>query len=955
MTFMYWWLNMHHRIQALSSKKWYVRDNPKSTGYTVDDLAKMSVQSLSKQMVGYTSNIPGTRASKGKLRRLMLGMVRQIEIETSAVGTGGGARGGGPALGDVPCIFGTLTSQRYQWDEVIRLIAEVEGIPDRRTLGKGKRRALVNKYPLLVSWYCAVRLELTLKAVVVPYLGASAYMGVFEWSPTGGMLHLHYVAWVPGAPRFDLRAEFLQQRAKDLRRAGVAGGGEAPCRIDDVVGFFGAYISEWNPNKSPSGEDLHDRVAETVNEAEPHTASLSVEEMLAICRPENSEARWEFYKRAVRTEQQHDFHYPEPLGPPNPAQPCARLLKGTVNMWYCSAGYPRDLVCEPCDQSVAQDPLKQDLWRTNLCRNCQVTNAHIPVASLGAQSNTDAQPVATRGASENYCCKYCTKSTRPMGARSALAEAVDDMGRKDEAAREKFGQAMHESKLGAKIHRAFMAEVGQEMCQGEVAHHANKLPEYFCSRPEKYVALYKKALAVDTAGAGRRAKAARLAEGGVGGDGRLDGEAWWGDGEEDAWWLDAAAADGAVGGDDGDGAGGGGAPPAAAPKRRARSATKPSDLELYERRTQYWFAYGEALSPDLPPAATPEEQVEAASVFDFFRLVQMHGGSEPYLSWHARGEQPIVLISPVVRLEEGADFAFHARWALMQYHAWSDRRRFLDLSDDGAKRYFWDWLETEGCPPFVKDDYRRANDKRLLGVGRGKRGKDPSAAGGGAAGGAANGPASAEEGSGEEGEPGLASESEASSEGGAASEREDTRVLKMLYAGSMAEVNKREEQCRKAKVVSRRHNVYRNTRCTNLAQEEQSALPAGVVNIYEDSDDNDAYGGEQKEIQRELDELRVAQHWINQEGWNAAAEGRAASAAAGAEVDLRLDWGEVRRKLAPGAGAGEEPQGEAVDAASVEGDHGLDALDPVQRAFADRLLGWAAEVASRYKRVRDTG
>ena len=39
-----------------------------------------------------------------------------------------------------------------------------------------------------------------------------------------------------------------------------------------------------------------------------------------------------------------------------------------------------------------------------------------------------------------------------------------------------------------------MAEVGEEMCQSEVAHHASRAPEYLCSRPEKFVHFYKKAL-----------------------------------------------------------------------------------------------------------------------------------------------------------------------------------------------------------------------------------------------------------------------------------------------------------------------------------------------------------------------------------------------------------------------------------------------------------------------------
>ena len=33
------------------------------------------------------------------------------------------------------------------------------------------------------------------------------------------------------------------------------------------------------------------------------------------------------------------------------------------------------------------------------------------------------------------------------------------------------------TKLGSKIHRAFLTEIGEELCQTEVAHHANGCPE----------------------------------------------------------------------------------------------------------------------------------------------------------------------------------------------------------------------------------------------------------------------------------------------------------------------------------------------------------------------------------------------------------------------------------------------------------------------------------------------
>ena len=58
--------------------------------------------------------------------------------------------------------------------------------------------------------------------------------------------------------------------------------------------------------------------------------------------------------------------------------------------------------------------------------------------------------------------------------------------------------SMSEPTLGSKLHKAFMAEIGDEMCQAEVAHHANKCPEYFCSRPVSHAHIYKKALGLAT-------------------------------------------------------------------------------------------------------------------------------------------------------------------------------------------------------------------------------------------------------------------------------------------------------------------------------------------------------------------------------------------------------------------------------------------------------------------------
>ena len=156
-------------------------------------------------------------------------------------------------------------------------------------------------------------------------------------------------------------------------------------------------------------------------------------------------------------------------------------------------------------------------------------------------------------------------------------------------------------------------------------------------------------------------------------------------------------------------------------KRRRMLATKPSDLELYERRTWYRFAEGSAISGHLPVKATPEDQVAAASVDEFFRFVRFHGGKHPYLSWHEPFDMPIITMSPVVNLREGPDFAFGARWALVQYHVWFNRRDFLDMDEKDVKDKFRAWVEGPEAPWYVRGQYCSENNRRLRGVGSGSK------------------------------------------------------------------------------------------------------------------------------------------------------------------------------------------------------------------------------------------
>ena len=92
--------------------------------------------------------------------------------------------------------------------------------------------------------------------------------------------------------------------------------------------------------------------------------------------------------------------------------------------------------------------------------------------------------------------------------------------------------------------------------------------------------------------------------------------------------------------------------------------------------------------------------------------------------------------------------------------------------------------------------------------------------------------------------------------------------------------------------------------------------------------------------------------WINQEGWDADAEARAWSPKTERVIDLRLDWGEVKRKLSPESGP---QQHQPLLENDVSEEYDLDKLDPTQRAFANRVLRWARELVQVYKQNKSSG
>ena len=129
------------------------------------------------------------------------------------------------SLGGAPCLFGTLTSQEYQWDGVINIIAHIESVEDYSSLSQGKRRDLVNKYSFFVAWYYSVHRKLMLKIIVVPIFWGERLCGRLRVVPNGryGPLTLCAMeAW--GTAVRSARAEIAGAR-RDFEDGGAVGGG----------------------------------------------------------------------------------------------------------------------------------------------------------------------------------------------------------------------------------------------------------------------------------------------------------------------------------------------------------------------------------------------------------------------------------------------------------------------------------------------------------------------------------------------------------------------------------------------------------------------------------------------------------------------------------------------------------------------------------------------------------
>jgi len=181
-------------------------------------------------------------------------------------------------------------------------------------------------------------------------------------------------------------------------------------------------------------------------------------------------------------------------------------------------------------------------------------------------------------------------------------------------------------------------------------------------------------------------------------------------------------------------------------------------------------------------------------------------------------------------------------------------------------------------------------------------------------------------------------------DGGLAIPKSSSAALEFAWA-NMGFTMTQEEQ---SAVPLHRHFCYRQRRYTGV---DPSDMLAGAIDVDENPDYNDDHA----EIAKEIDEIQVARHWVNQEGWDVASETRVLSKSTGKVIDLHLDWGAVQKTLADGLDVAEDPDTRYVDEATVLSEYPLDKLNHTQREFADRVLRWAGKVAEVYDKVGSDG
>ena len=129
--------------------------------------------------------------------------------------------------GEIPCHFTTLTTAIYHWQDLRACLRKYDAAVTQRRQGRAdpvepamarlpESKRLVLKYPGVVAWYTAYKMELFYQHVLQYEDG----QGIFEWG-AGGIMHLHSINFgskmPPRGPSALLRARLGRRRRENCR------------------------------------------------------------------------------------------------------------------------------------------------------------------------------------------------------------------------------------------------------------------------------------------------------------------------------------------------------------------------------------------------------------------------------------------------------------------------------------------------------------------------------------------------------------------------------------------------------------------------------------------------------------------------------------------------------------------------------------------------------------------
>ena len=309
----------------------------------------------------------------------------------------------------------------------------------------------------------------------------------FEWG-AGGIVHVHVVLWVRGAPRIDV----VLKPDKDGNLPKPDGEAKAAASVvldedlaDIMASFNDRVYTEWNTRKANDGSEaarLGERERRRRDGSERSVrdpCSIPWAELRAVLEaggPDGGKGRVDVCVSLAEWCNMHDWHVPHPNGPQHTKQSCARVLKETEGtsqeMCYCGKLFPRE-TRKPGEECIAEDPHRRDLYRVWLARNCRFMNNYHPLLLVAPLANIDIQAVTSRFAVVQYVTKYMTKT----GKGTLLGQA-------EQAFDDALGRALENGKgVMAAVVRFFNQQVApRAISQLEVHHILWGFPPYLASR-----------------------------------------------------------------------------------------------------------------------------------------------------------------------------------------------------------------------------------------------------------------------------------------------------------------------------------------------------------------------------------------------------------------------------------------------------------------------------------------